>query len=68
MDKYRVTVGQLVLSDPQDVFRQIQQTVRENPETEMFVFPEFATQNHIHLQSVEYLNENTKAQTGHTSL
>jgi omega-amidase len=64
MDKYRVTVGQLVLSDPQDVIRQIEQTVRKNPETEIFVFPEFATQNNIRLQSVPYINENAEAQKG----
>jgi len=62
MDKFVVTIGQLVLSDPQDVFHQIEHTIRENPETEIFVFPEFATQNHINLQTVPYLNDNTNAQ------
>ncbi len=59
MDKFIVTVGQLVLSDPQDVYHQINKTIVENPETELFVFPEFATQNNINLKTVAYLQENT---------
>ena len=61
MEKYIVTIGQLVLTDPPDVLRQIEQTIIENPETEIFVFPEFATQNNIILQTVPYLNENIDA-------
>ena len=61
MEKYIVTIGQLVLTDPQDVLHQIERTITENPETEIFVFPEFATQNNILLQSVPYLSENIDA-------
>ena len=62
MEKYIVTIGQLVLTNPQDVLRQIERTMIENPETEIFAFPEFATQNNILIQAVPYLNENIAAQ------
>ena len=62
MEKFIVTVGQLVLTDPQDVFRQIEKIIVENPETELFVFPEFSTQNNINLHAVGYLQEKADAQ------
>ena len=62
MEKYIVTVGQLVLTNPQDVFRQIEKIIVGNPEAELFVFPEFSTQNNINLHAVAYLEENTDAQ------
>ncbi|MCK4559267.1 MAG: carbon-nitrogen hydrolase family protein [Calditrichia bacterium] len=63
MDKFTVTVGQLILSDPQDVFNQINKIFVENPKTDLFVFPEFATKYNINLKAVEYLNGNPKAKT-----
>ncbi|MGC9358055.1 MAG: carbon-nitrogen hydrolase family protein [Anaerolineae bacterium] len=61
METYTVTIGQLVLTHPADVLRQIEQTMLENPETELFAFPEFATQNNVDLQTVPYLQENGDA-------
>jgi predicted amidohydrolase len=61
MKKFIATVGQLVLTDPYDVVRQIEKTIIENPETELFVFPEFATQNNIDLKTIPYLQENKEA-------
>jgi predicted amidohydrolase len=61
MDEFTVTVGQLVLSNPQDVYDQINKTCVENPETELFVFPEFATQHNIDLEAIAYLQENPEA-------
>ena len=61
MDKFTVTVGQLVLSGPQGVYDQIDKSMSENPESDLLVFPEFATQQNIHLESVAYLQENPKA-------
>jgi predicted amidohydrolase len=61
MDEYTVTVGQLALTNPQDVYDQIGKTFVENPESELFVFPEFATQHSIDLAAVAYLQGNPKA-------
>ena len=61
MDVFTVTVGQLVLSDRQHVYGQIQTTLVENSETELFVFPEFATQQDVDLDAVAYLGENPEA-------
>lgn len=46
-----------MLSSPQDTYDQINTTFVENPETELFVFPEFATQSDVDLQAVAYLQE-----------
>jgi predicted amidohydrolase len=62
MKKFTVTAGQLVLTDPDNVFYQIERTIVENPETELFVFPEFVTQSNINLKTVPYLQENAAAQ------
>jgi len=61
MNEFMVSAGQLVLSKPQDVYRQIEQTIMHNPETELFVFPEFATQHQINLAAVSYLRQNSEA-------
>ena len=61
MDCYTVTVGQLVLSNPEHVYRQIHTTMVENPETALFVFPEFATQQDVDLDAVAYLRGNPEA-------
>jgi len=61
MDKFSVTVGQLVLKNPQDVYHQISITFAENPETDLFVFPEFATKNDTNLESIPYLQSNLEA-------
>jgi predicted amidohydrolase len=61
MDKYTVTVGQLALSDPQQVYEQIDKTLAENPETELYVFPEFATQHQVDLEAIDYLRGNPEA-------
>jgi hypothetical protein len=42
MDRFLVTVGQLVLSHSQDVPHQINMAVVDNPGTDLFVFPKFA--------------------------
>jgi predicted amidohydrolase len=61
MKKFTATIGQIVLTDPYDVVCQIDKTIVENPETDLFVFPEFATQNNINLEAVSYLQENKEA-------
>jgi omega-amidase len=61
MEEYIVTVAQLVLTDPLDVYDQINTTFVENPETELFVLPEFATQDNINLQAIDYLREDAEA-------
>jgi predicted amidohydrolase len=61
MDKYTVTVGQLVLTDPGQVYDQINKIMVDHPETDLFVFPEFATQSNINLNRVSYLQENRAA-------
>lgn len=61
MERYTVTVGQLVLSNPQAVFNQIAQALDENPETELFAFPEFATQHSVDLETIPYLREDAQA-------
>jgi predicted amidohydrolase len=61
MDKYIVTVGQLVLMDSQAVYDQINKIMIENPKTDLFVFPEFATQHNIDLQVIPYLQDNSDA-------
>jgi predicted amidohydrolase len=61
MDEFIVTVGQLVLSNPREVYDQINKTLAENPETGLFVFPEFATQHNIDLKAIAYLQGNSKA-------
>jgi predicted amidohydrolase len=61
MDRFTVTVGQLVLSNPEQVYGQIRTTLVEHPETELFVFPEFATQQGVDLDAVAYLRGNTEA-------
>lgn len=64
MQKYTITIGQLVLTDPQDILHQVNKTLVENPQSELFVFPEFATQNNIHLKTVRYLQGKPGAQEG----
>jgi predicted amidohydrolase len=61
MDAFTVTVGQLVLSDPQDVYDQIGAVFVDNPDTDLFVFPEFATQHNVDLDTVAYLQESPDA-------
>jgi predicted amidohydrolase len=61
MERYRVTVGQLVLSNSRDVYYQINRTFDENPGSDLFVFPEFATQDNIHIKAVDYLQGNPEA-------
>jgi predicted amidohydrolase len=62
MEEYVVTAGQLVLSSPQDVYDQINTTLVENPETALFVFPEFATQDQVDLRAIGYLQGDAEAQ------
>jgi predicted amidohydrolase len=61
MNRYTVTVGQLVLSTPEQVYGQIRTTLIEHPETELFVFPEFATQQGVDLDAVAYLRGKPEA-------
>jgi predicted amidohydrolase len=61
MDTFTVTVGQLALSDPWDVYEQIHKTFLENPQTDLFVFPEFATQDSIDPHAIAYLKEDPQA-------
>ena len=61
MERYTVTVGQLVLSNPEQVYHQIHTTMIENPQTELFVFPEFATQHAVDLDAVAYLRDTPAA-------
>jgi len=61
METFTVTVGQLVLSNPEHVYHQIHSTMVENPETELFVFPEFATQHDVDLDALAYLRGNPEA-------
>jgi len=57
MNRFTVTVGQLELSNPEHVYRQIRTTMLEHPETELFVFPEFAAQHNVDLDAVAYLRD-----------
>ena len=61
MTSFTATVGQLVLSSPEHVYQQIHTTLAGNPETELFIFPEFATQHNVDLYAVAYLRENQEA-------
>jgi predicted amidohydrolase len=61
MDAYTATVGQLALSGPERVYRQIQTTMLAHPEAGLFVFPEFATQEGADLDAVSYLREDPEA-------
>jgi predicted amidohydrolase len=61
VDRFTVTAGQLLLMHPDDVFHQIERVIVENPETALFVFPEFATQDGINLRQVAYLQEDPDA-------
>jgi predicted amidohydrolase len=61
MAEFTVTIGQLVLSNPQAVYDQIDRTFVEHPETDLFVFPEFSTKEHINLQAVPYLQGDPEA-------
>jgi predicted amidohydrolase len=61
MDRFTVTVAQLVLSSPQDVYHQIDATFGEHPNTDLFVFPEFATQHGANLGAVDYLPATSEA-------
>jgi predicted amidohydrolase len=55
MKIFTVTVGQLVLSDPEEVFEQIDKTLLENPDSDLFVFPEFASQSNVDISHLSYL-------------
>ena len=61
MDAFVLTVGQLVLYTPEQVYDQIQTTMVEHPETELFVYPEFATQHAVDLDAVAYLSADPEA-------
>lgn len=61
MDRYQVTIGQLVLSDPSEVIDQVQQVLKANPDTDLFVFPEFATQDRVQTEAVDYLQDDPDA-------
>ncbi len=61
MDGFTVTVGQLTLSGPQNVYDQIKETLFDHPDSDLFVFPEFATQHNIDLKAVAYLRERPSA-------
>ena len=54
MDRFTVTVGQLTLSNPEQVYDQVRTTMLDHPETALFVFPEFATQDAIDLDAVAW--------------
>jgi predicted amidohydrolase len=62
MDEFTVTIGQLALAGAQAVYNQIHKTCTENPHTDLFVFPEFATQEGIDLHAVPYLQSDAEAQ------
>jgi predicted amidohydrolase len=64
MDAFTVTVGQLVLSDPQDVYDQINQAFVEHPDADLFVFPEFSAQHSVDLEAVSYLQASPQARRG----
>lgn len=56
VEPFKVTVGQIVLTTPEEVLDQIEKTYRENPESELFVFAEFVTHgDKINLDEVAYL-------------
>jgi len=61
MDTFTTTVGQLVLSNPQDVCDQINEAFVAHPGTDLFVFPEFATQHNVDLNAVSYLQGSSEA-------
>ncbi len=61
MDIFSVTVAQLVLSGPQAVYDQINEAFVKHPDAELFVFPEFATQHNVNLETVAYLQESSDA-------
>jgi predicted amidohydrolase len=61
MDPFQVTLGQLVLTSPAAVYDQIRQVMEANLTTDLFVFPEFATQHQVDLEVVTYLQENPSA-------
>jgi predicted amidohydrolase len=62
MKRYTLTIGQLTLTNPQDVYRQIHTTFTEHPQTDLFVFPEFAAQDQVSLGDIPYLQDNPEAQ------
>jgi predicted amidohydrolase len=61
MGAFTVTVGQLVLSSPQDVYDQINAICIEHPGTDLFVFPEFAARQNVDLEAVAYLQDSPRA-------
>jgi len=55
---FRATVGQIVLTTPEDVLKQIDETYEKNPKSELFVFAEFVTHgDNIDLNKVPYLKD-----------
>lgn len=61
METFTVTVGQLALRDPQDVYDQIKEVFVAHPDTDLFVFPEFAAQHNVDLRAIAWLQESSEA-------
>ncbi len=59
---FKTTIGQIQLGSTFSVINQIEETISKNPESNLYIFPEFATHgNKIELKNIPYLENEPEA-------